>query len=98
MDEIILAYLPYGKENAITRQHLCNLTGFNDANIRKAIHRLRRTQPILSITKGYFIPTAADMDLVQKWLRREGKRAKAIFWSLRGAKDFIKEGGQYEKV
>lgn len=53
----LLDYIPFGKENAVTRQELVRLTGLDDRTIRNEIKRLNREGvPILSSshTCGYW--------------------------------------------
>lgn len=53
----ILDYIPFGKENAVTRTELARMTGLNDRAIRIAIKRcLREGEPIMSSSsaKGYW--------------------------------------------
>lgn len=84
----ILDYIPYGEENAVSRQKLCTLTGLNDRAVREEISQARRNTPILSFGGGYFIPTAAEKYKARQWVMQEMRRAKSILWSIRGAKAF----------
>ena len=44
--------IPYGRENAVTRENLCILTGLNDRVVRNEIKKLRRDMPILNLQDG----------------------------------------------
>ena len=50
--------LGIGKENAISRQTLSQITGVGDRQIREAIEALRHDNAILALEsgKGYYIP------------------------------------------
>ena len=58
----ILDYIPYGEENAISREDLKQITGLTDRQMRKKIEIARETTPILNFQggKGYFIPTETE--------------------------------------
>ena len=89
----ILDYIPFGRENAISRQRLMQLTGLPDRENRELIQKARRDTPIINIQRGegYFRPLVEERDLVEKWLKQEESRAKSVFWSSRGAKKFLNE-------
>ena len=38
----VLDFIPYGRENAISRRELVRLTGFDDRTIRREIKRLTK--------------------------------------------------------
>ena len=87
----IADFIPLGMKNAITREELRELTGLNVRQIREMISQARRETPIISLdNKGYFIPTKEEKPLVERWISQEEHRAKSIFWSMAGAKEFIK--------
>lgn len=88
----IIDYIPYGQKNAVSRTSLRVQTGLNDRAIRELIGQARRETPILNTQngEGYFIPLPSEMHLVERWLKQETSRAKSTFWSLKGAKNFLK--------
>lgn len=87
---MIADHIPYGKKNAVTREYLCNVTGLKDRDVREMISKERRNTPILSSGKGYFQPTEDETAEVAKWVIQESKRARSIFWSMWGAKAYLK--------
>lgn len=89
----LLDHIPKGRDNAVTRQTLCQLTGLTDRNVREGISLLRRDTPIISSGKGYYLPESNEE--VQQWIERETKRAKSIFWSMGGAKEYLKNKENY---
>lgn len=79
----ILQYIPFGQENAVSRQHLANLYGGGESGDRKArdaIEKGRRTHVIINSQdgKGYFQPTDAEAHLVEKQYRQTDHRANSI--------------------
>lgn len=59
----IVELIPRGKENAITRERLCEITGVSDRTVRGYIHDAReKGEMIISSTgsKGYYLPTKRD--------------------------------------
>ena len=60
----IVDYIPFGKENAISRQQLERVTGLSDRDVREAISLARRNTVILNLSngKGYFQPIQGEED------------------------------------
>lgn len=55
--EILIAHIPVGKENAVSRQFLSLLLGTSDREMRKAINAARRDGHVICNTqdgRGYF--------------------------------------------
>ncbi len=92
---MLLDLIPYGEKNAISRTMLRVKSGLTDRAMREEISRLRREHPILNSQEGngYFRPLPEEVQKVEKWLSQEGHRAKSIFWSQKGAREFMKEVG-----
>ena len=86
----IIELLKEGKENAVTRETLCAMTGMNDRTIRNEIERLRREYVILNDQdgKGYYL--SKNEKEVRRYVRQEEARAKAIFYRLRPARELLK--------
>ena len=91
----IVNLIPYGKENAITRTALCNITGLTDRDVRRRIAEDRKTSVILSVDggKGYFRPTETEFEEVEVWIKKETARAKSTFEGLKAARDSVKKYG-----
>lgn len=89
----ILKYIPIGMENAVERPFLCQMTGLSDRDMRKEIARVRREHPILNTQEGngYYQPSLKDKEEVKRYINQESKRAKSIFYALKGAKDWLKD-------
>lgn len=63
----ITNYIPYGKNNAVTRQKLCEITGLTDRKVRELIEKARH--------EGYIIINNQDGKMQYKQNR---KRALTI--------------------
>lgn len=90
----IVDYIPFGKENAISRQQLVRTTGLSDRDVREAISLARRNTVILNLSngKGYFQPIQGEEDdLVVKYFKQEDSRLKRIGWSLLATRRRVKE-------
>lgn len=87
----VLDMIPFGRKNAISRENLCRATGMSDRAVREAISILRREHCILNNQdgNGYYRPFMQDEYYVEEFLKQESRRAKSIFWSLKGAKDWL---------
>ena len=90
----LIDFIPYGHKNAITSNQLGMLTGLSSRDIRKIISRAKRETLIINLQdgKGYFKPTEDERELVERYLKQEQSRFKTIAWSLRSAREFLKNG------
>lgn len=90
----IIDYIPTGRENAISRRMLCQLTGLPDRMMRKAIERARQQYVILNSQdgSGYFQPSAEEKPLVERWIRQERRRSQKIGNSTLGAEKWLTGG------
>lgn len=86
----IVDYIPIGSKNAISRKSLCMITGMSDRKVRKAISQARRETCICNSQdgNGYYIPDCVKD--ARRFLQQESHRARSIFWSLKGTRNFIK--------
>lgn len=79
----IKIWIPFGKENAVTREELHKITGYNDREIREMIGRERRKgHAILSSpsVSGYW--QTEDIDEIERFIkaldRRRSSEAKNL--------------------
>lgn len=88
----IVDYIPFGRENAVTRAQLRIVTGLNDRQIREQISQARRDTVILNMQdgKGYFRPLPEERHLVESYAKQETARLKSIGWSLKSARKMLK--------
>jgi hypothetical protein len=78
--------VPYGHENAVTREELVRRTGMPDRFIREAISRSDELIINLQDGKGYFKPLPEETDLVDAWVRLFRARIRDENRRLRKAK------------
>lgn len=96
IEQKVFDLIPVGRERAIARGTLVILSGIPDRELRDIIARLRREEPILNMQNGlgYYRPSAEDREEVERFIKQESSRAKAIFCALYGARKWLK--GQKE--
>ena len=78
--------IPYGHENAVTREELKRRTGLNDRMIREEICRSEELIINLQDGKGYFKPLPDEIDLVDAWIHQFKSRIREENRRLRKAK------------
>ena len=80
----IIDFIPEGKENAVTREYLCSVTGFPDRKIRDEIARARLDCAILNLSdgKGYYRPTKDDYADLRRYKKQEENRIRSISMGL----------------
>lgn len=88
----IVDYIPFGRENAVTRAQLRSRTGIDDRAIRDMIAAARRDTVILNMQdgKGYFRPLPEEIHLVEAYDKQETARLKSIGWSLKATRQMLK--------
>lgn len=88
----IVDYIPFGRENAVTRAQLRSRTGIDDRTIRDMIANARRDTVILNMQdgKGYFRPLPEERHLVEAYAKQETARLKSIGWSLKATRQMLK--------
>lgn len=92
--EIVVAKIPYGKENAVSRSTLSSELGITDRKVRAAIAEAnKRGIAIVSLDgkRGYFQPET--MDEKYAYCKRERSRAISIFEKLSPIYAELKEAG-----
>lgn len=87
----IVNLIPFGRENAISRTALANITGLSDRAVRDLIAEARNDTVIISATdgKGYFRPTEKEKADVEAWIKIETARANSVTKAIAKAKDMI---------
>lgn len=85
--------IPYGQENAVTRDELCAMTGLSDRKLRELIAEARRNVCIINLQdgRGYFRPLETEKELVKRYFEQERARAKTTLWAIRGAKNELRK-------
>lgn len=91
---LILSMIPFGRDNAVSRQQLKTLAQMDDRKVRECIERLRDDHLILHSTKGgYYRPTETETDEIIRFVRTERKRAKSVLKGVRAAEEYLEEMG-----
>jgi len=88
----IIDYIPYGKDNAISRKELPKVSNINDDRItRNEVETARANYAILNMQdgKGYFRPTEKERDLALRWKRQTEARICSLQKSLGGVNKFL---------
>lgn len=88
----VIKLIPYGKENAVSRDVLSAKVGCSDRTMRNLINKARRRVVIINLQngKGYYRPTDEDVDDVLKYKLQEENRAKDIFNNLQPVREFLR--------
>ena len=83
--QMIIDLIPYGHENAISRERLCYMTGMGDREVRRAISELNEAgNVILNRGEGYFRYDAkTDRYYLEHYLAVEKGRVKTLNRKLR---------------
>ena len=92
--EIVLDAIPYGKENAVTREYLAARTGLPDRQVRKAIEEIRRSHIILNDQDGKGYYRSWDLDDIERFYRQERARALAVLYRMRPMRILLRGGGR----
>ena len=89
----IVDYIPFGRENAVTRAQLRIVTGLNDRQIREQISQARRDTVILNMQdgNGYYRPLPEEIKYVKAHERQESARIKSQFKTLRVERKLLRE-------
>ncbi len=90
----ITDFIPEGKNNAITRNQLCNLTGLSDRKVRELIEQARSKGEIIINAQdgaGYF--RTEDLNEIEKQYKRNDRRAKSILIQQKYLRKRLKTAG-----
>ena len=91
----IIDFIPFGKDNAISRRALCQVTELPDRLMRREIEKARKDYTILNIDgSGYFRPAEGETYLIERWLRQERSRERSVRDATRGAEKALLGGSR----
>lgn len=93
-EEIVLDAIPFGKENAVTREYLTAKTGLPDRQVRKAIEEIRRNHIVLNDQDGKGYYRSYDLDDIERFYRQERARALAVLYRMRPMRILLRGGGR----
>lgn len=88
-------YIPFGRENAVTRAQLCTLTGLPDRKVRKEIEQARRSGFIIinqQDGKGYY--QTDDLDEIERQYRQQRCRALSVLSQQKHLRRRLKAAGR----
>ena len=87
--ERILQALRVGENNAVSLADMCRISGLDNRSTRLVIEDLRRQgMVIISSNRGYYLPETIEE--LRRYINKESKRAKSIFYTLKSAKQLEK--------
>ena len=90
---VVYNALRVGRQNAISRQELSQITGYRDRLVREAIEALRHDKVIINLDQGdgYYIPDSTPQGRREAaaWLERQDRRMQSMRAATRGARRFV---------
>lgn len=92
-NEMVLDSIPFGKDQAITRDALAAKVGLSDRVLRKAIEEIRRTHIILNDQDGKGYYRSYDLNEIYRAYRQERSRALAIMYRMKHMRTLLKGAG-----
>lgn len=93
----ITDYIPEGRDRAVTRERLCDLTGMPDRKVRELIERARRGGEIIINAQdgaGYY--RSEDLRDVARQYKLNEKRALAILSQQKHLRRRLKAAGMMD--
>ncbi len=95
----ILDYIPYGRDNAVSRQALAALTGLEDRMIRKEINRLReKGEFILSSSHSVGYWRSDDPKEIEDYLKECDSRRRHLAFPAMKKRFYTLIGKKYTVV
>lgn len=92
---MIERYIPYGRENAVTRTQLMIRTGLPDRKVRREIEKARSEGNIIinaQTGEGYY--RTDDLNEIERQYRQEKGRALSILRQLKPLRRALKSAGR----
>lgn len=93
--EALAEYIPYDKENAITRRDLARRVDMNDRIVRELIEQARREGEFICNDQdgqGYY--RTDDLDILERQYRQDRKRALSILARQKHLRKYLKAHGR----
>ena len=93
----IVNYIPYGRENAISRKDLAAAAGTNDREARRQIQKAREDGFLIMNRQdggGYYLATEHDLDDLQRQFLQDTSRAMAILKRRKEIRRILKAAGR----
>jgi chromosome segregation and condensation protein ScpB len=88
-------HIPVGRDNAVTRQRLCDITGLNDREVRRQISELRAKDDdsnlvIVSVSNGRGYFRSNNPDDIRHFIAEMQKRNRMVYQAIKIAKRTLK--------
>lgn len=88
-------HIPVGRDNAVTRQRLCDITGLNDREVRRQISELRAKDDdsnlvIVSVSNGRGYFRSDNPDDIRHFIAEMQKRNRMVYQAIKIAKRTLK--------
>lgn len=88
-------HIPVGRDNAVTRQRLCDITGLNDREVRRQISELRAKDDdsnlvIVSVSNGRGYFRSNNPDDIRHFIAEMQKRNRMVYQAIKVAKRTLK--------
>ena len=93
--EILIAHIPFGRENAVSRDYLAMLLGVTDREMRRLINQARNEGHIIindQNGRGYY--QSDDPDHIAKQYKQNQRRALSILVQQKHLRKRLKEAGR----
>lgn len=93
--KITREHIPVGRDNAISRQRLCAITGQNDRDVRRQISELRAKDDdsnlvIVSLSNGRGYFRSNNPDDIRHFIAEMQKRNRMVYQAIKIAKRTLK--------
>lgn len=93
----IMALIPVGKENAITRAELAWITGLSDRSLRAAIEQARNAGALILNDQdghGYYTAGNEDLEALARQYKQDTARAMALLKRRKTIRRILKDAGR----
>lgn len=85
----LISLIPYSP-NGITGRDLAKALECNEREVRDLVSKAKETEVIVNFQDGRGYRRSTDVDEIKRYIMQESNRAKSIFRSLKGARQFVK--------
>ena len=91
----VVSAIPFGHDNAVSRDTLVSVTGYADRKIRKCIEEARRAGALIMNKqdgRGYY--QTIDLDEIERQYQQDTKRALSILARRKTTRKILKAHGR----
>lgn len=93
MTEVLADKIPFGRENAISRERLANELGMSDREIRRYIEKAR-VDGLMIVNPGCGYFQTDDLDELSEQYWKDTSRAMAVLTRRKRMRDILKAAGR----